>query len=79
VAGFTDEADFGTAASEMGDREKVGAEVRDIEYILQDAHDPFASGVHVDTLSPLRLSTKLRILKQRCPYSVESNVKGSSH
>jgi hypothetical protein len=34
VAGFADEADFGTAASEVGDGEEVGAEVRDIEYVL---------------------------------------------
>ena len=32
-----------------------------------------------DDLSPLRLSTKLRIPRRRCPLGVESNVKGSSH
>ena len=30
-------------------------------------------------VSPLRLSTKLRMLRRRCPLGVESNVKGSSH
>jgi hypothetical protein len=30
-------------------------------------------------VSPLRLSTKLRLLRRRCPLGVESIVKGSSH
>ena len=30
-------------------------------------------------LSPLRPSTKLRMLRRHCPLGVESNVKGSSH
>jgi hypothetical protein len=33
----------------------------------------------VPVMSPLRLSTKLRLLRQHCPLGVESNVKGSSH
>jgi len=34
VAGFTDEMDFSTAASKVGDGEEVGTKVGDIENVL---------------------------------------------
>jgi len=49
AAGFADEADFSTTASEVGHRKEIGAEVRDIEDVLQDAHDPSSFSMHVGT------------------------------
>jgi hypothetical protein len=35
--------------------------------------------LYPESVSLLRLSTELRMLRWRCPLGVESNVKGSSH